>query len=58
MALLIGILFAYAALSAVVALLLGRLLRHGGRLAADALAQRETPDVESAQPVIEERRAA
>jgi hypothetical protein len=51
-------LFAYAALSAVVALLLGRLLRHGGRLAADALAQRETPDVESAQPVIEERRAA
>ena len=58
MALIIGILFAYAALSAVVALVMGRLLRHGDKLASDALAQRETPNVESAQPAIEKKKAA
>jgi hypothetical protein len=58
MTVIIAILLGYAAASCVIALVMGRVLRHGNRLAEEALSGREGSSIETAHPPIEEKKAA
>jgi hypothetical protein len=58
MTLIIALLLGYTAASFVIALVMGRVLRHGNRLAEGALSGREGPAIETAHPPIEERKVA